>query len=275
MLVDYNNTSNANEVIHFLHANGYPPCAYDHILSSFDSDYLVKLSILRPLWENIGSPNFTGWDLFVDDYLNSIENEENIIGIGHSIGANILLKSALYMPEKFTKLILLDPTLFIPIKIKVWKILRQINCHQYLSPLIKAARNKRMTYNSFDQIFENYRKKNIFSKLNDKALSDYIDSIIIDNDNGVEIKLSQKWENSIYRNGSIHDYWIWKNIKGFNIPIYVITPENNEFGHFNYGRLLKSRNNNFINLTIKDSSHLFPLEKPDETAQLITSNINF
>ena len=141
MLVNYNNSISSNKgEIHFLHANGYPPCSYNHILSEFDSKYLIKLSILRPLWDNIGLPNFKGWNMFVNDYLNSIENKANIIGIGHSIGANILLKAALSKPKKFSKLILLDPTLFIPIKIKIWNIIRKINCHEYLSPLISAAK---------------------------------------------------------------------------------------------------------------------------------------
>ena len=87
--------------------------------------------------------------------------------------------------------------------------------------------------------------------------------------------LSKKWENTIYRNGSMHDFWIWKNIKKIDVPVYVITPKNNEFGHFNYGRKLKSRNNKFLNLIIKDSSHLFPLEKAQETSDLILSKIIF
>ena len=73
----------------------------------------------------------------------------------------------------------------------------------------------------------------------------------------------------------MHDFWIWKNLKKIDIPVYVITPKNDEFGYFNYGRKLKSRNNNFSNLSVKDSSHLFPLEKPQETSDLILSKVVF
>ena len=65
-------------------------------------------------------PNFKDWTIFLDDYLNSIKNENNIVGIGHSIGGNLLLKAALIKPEKFKKIILLDPTFITPVKIRIW-----------------------------------------------------------------------------------------------------------------------------------------------------------
>ena len=232
----------------------------------------------RPFWETDINPNLIqGWDMFKNDAIDFLNqnNLNNSIAIGHSMGAIIALLIQLEFPGTFKKIFLLDPVITSWVKSLIYKMLLKIKLIDQLHPMIQRTNSKKMKYSNKEEIYENYRKKNIFSKLNDKALSDYIDSIIIDDDNGIKIKLSQKWENTIYRNGSIHDYWIWKNIKGINIPIYIITPENNEFGHFNYGRLLKSRNNNFINLTIKDSSHLFPLEKPNEIAQLIISNINF
>ena len=51
-------------------------------------------------------------------------------------------------------------------------------------------------------------------------------------------------------------------------------PQQNEFGHFNYGRELKKKNSNFVNLYTNNTTHLFPLERPKQTAELILSNMD-
>ena len=56
------------------------------------------------------------------------------------------------------------------------------------------------------------------------------------------------------------------------MPSYVILPEKNQFGHFNYGSKLREKNRIFKNFFIKKSSHLFPIEKPQETSDLILYN---
>ena len=132
-----------------------------------------------------------------------------------------------------------------------------------------------MIYNTKEEIYKSYRSKTVFSKITNENLSHYINSIIEEKDGRFEIKISKKWENTIYRNGSLYDYMIWNNISKVKVPLYIITPKNDQFGYFNYGSHLKRKNNKFINLNINDSTHLFPLERPKKTAELITSNINF
>ena len=132
-----------------------------------------------------------------------------------------------------------------------------------------------MIYSGFQEIYKNYRSKKIFSKINDEDLKIYIKSIVYEKDEKTIIKLSKEWENTIYRSGSLSDSIIWNNVNKIKNPVYIITPKDNDFGHFNYGSHLKNKNSSFINYSINNSTHLFPLEKPKETAELIISNINF
>ena len=68
---------------------------------------------------------------------------------------------------------------------------------------------------------------------------------------------------------------IWNNIYKVKTPVYIITPKDDEFGHFNYGSYLKRKNNKFINLKVNKSTHLFPLERPKKTAELIKVKVKF
>ena len=101
----------------------------------------------------------------------------------------------------------------------------------------------------------------------------YIESITEQENNCIKIKISKNWENSIYRTGSMHDKKIWRNIDRINCSQYVIIPKKKQFGHFNYGSRLKKRNKKIKNFFINDSGHLFPIERPNKTAQIILSNL--
>ena len=270
--------SNDLEKCIFLHGNGFPPNSYQSFLDQLGKKLAVYAMYQRPFWKTDIKPNeINGWNVFKNDAINFLQqnNLNKPIGIGHSMGAVLILLIEIQNPGTFKKIFLLDPVITSWFKSLVYKSLFAMKLIDKFHPMIQRTNNKKIEYSSRESIYRNYRRKNIFNKLNDAALNHYINSIITKNKNGIKIILSKEWENAIYRNGSMHDFWIWRNIKKIEVPVYVLTPKNNEFGHFNYGRKLKSRNNNFSNLTINDSSHLFPLEKAKETSDLILSNINF
>ncbi len=123
-------------------------------------------------------------------------------------------------------------------------------------------------------MYKAYRNKNTLYKIEDDDLMCYINSIIKEENGEVKIKISKKWENTIYRTGSIHDSKIWRNINKIKIPTYVILPEENQFEYFHYGSKLKEKNKNIKNLLVNNSTHLFPIERPKNTSDLILDKIN-
>ena len=99
--------------IHFIHANGFLPEAYQTLFSHFNSRILIKNYLLINFLENNINLKLKNWIPFHDNFIETIKNKK-IIGMGHSIGGNIVLRSALTNPNLFQSIILLDPTLFIP-----------------------------------------------------------------------------------------------------------------------------------------------------------------
>ena len=149
MFQTYNNSNDSGILMHFLHGNSITPQSYSKLLDCFSDNFLIKCFLLRPLWDKEKMPRFKNWDIFLNDYLDSIKNENNIIGIGHSIGGNLLLKAAIIKPEKFKKIILLDPTFMSPAIIRAWNVLSFFNMQSFFLPLINSSKNKKMHYNSF------------------------------------------------------------------------------------------------------------------------------
>ena len=272
MLEIYNKSDNQSGILHFLHGNSITPHSYSKLLDSFSDRFLVKYFLLRPLWCKQKMPNFKNWKIFLDDYLESIKNERNIVGVGHSIGGNLLLKAALKKPQKFAKIILLDPTFIVPFKIRIWNILSFFNLQSILLPLIKSAKNKKIYYSSIDDIYLSYRKKNIFSNFNNSDLKILIKSIVTKDKNGVKLVYPSDWDSRIYKTGMRNDMFIWNNISELDVKIVIVRAKaSNVF--FNEAEKLLAKKNNKIEFQVIEGDHFFPINNPEKTIKLIENYI--
>jgi len=262
--------------IHFIHANGFPPTAYKSLFKNLQEKIKTTNFLLRPLIDNKKNTinEIDSWIPFYQDFIQSIEDKENLIGMGHSIGGNIVLRAGLTHPNSFSKLILLDPTLFIPKIIFLWSIIAKLNLQKKFHPWINATLNRKMTYNNTDEIFKSYRKKTVFKKINDENLKIYIDSITKFSNQKLNITYSKEWEYKIYKTGLIKDYFIWDQIKNIKIPTLIIKAEHsNAFMNSAAKKINKMKSEKISIITIKDTTHLFPLEIPGKVAEIILNFI--
>ena len=205
-------TNNPNII--FIHANGFPPDSYVPLFKKLKEDYNIEDYLLRPLWKDkTDCSMLKDWTLFYNDFKNSINVQKKYIGIGHSIGGNIILKTAISNPEYFSKIILLDPTLFVPKIIYMWKIALLLGMQKKFHPWINSTLRRKMNYDNYEKIFESYRSKKVFSKISNTNLKIYINSITKQLNGGISITYPKNWEYKIYKTGLIADMYIWKNIK--------------------------------------------------------------
>ena len=257
--------------IHFIHANGFPPNSYKTLFNNVNN-------ILNPVFFSVNEDSYNitdirDWVPFHNDFIESIKNNKNIIGLGHSIGGNIILRSALTHPEKFSKLILLDPTLFIPRIIYGWILFSKLGLQATFHPWMNNTLSKKMIYSNHEEIFKSYRRKIVFSKINDNNLNIYIKSITEKIDNKLHITYSKEWEYHIYKTGLIADMYIWRNIKNLKVPCLIIRAEESNAFLDSSKEKISKLNPEIKFHTIESSTHLFPLEYPKETARVINNFI--
>ena len=255
-----------NEKIHFIHANGFPANAYKNLLNHLNNDYnIIKFNLNNKKYLTIED-----WTPFHKDFINSLNHNNKIIGMGHSIGGNIILRSALSNQNCFSKIILLDPTLFTPRIIFLWKLAMNLKIHNYLHPWVKATLKRRMNYKNYNEILTSYRKKKVFNKINDENLSIYINSLIkINTKNSVQITYPKELEYQIYKTGLTADFYIWKNLKKLRIPTLIIRSKSSNAFLESAAKKVKKLNNKIKLIEINNSTHLFPLEMPELTSKYI------
>ena len=257
--------------IHFIHANGFPPKSYKSLFNSLDDNLDIKyFSLIDLKYLKINN-----WNIFKSDFIKSLDINEKTIGMGHSIGGNIILRSAINNPKYFSKIVLLDPTLFIPRIILMWKLAIYLKIHDFLHPWVKATLRRKMNYKDIESIYQSYRNKDVFSKINDENLYQYIDALTKKNNKGlIEIIYPKELEYQIYKTGLLADNYIWENIKYLKVPALIIRSNSSNAFYKSAAKKVKKLNKNIKIIELDNCTHLFPLEIPDSTSKHIIKFIN-
>jgi pimeloyl-ACP methyl ester carboxylesterase len=269
------NLGGEGEPLHFLHANGYPPECYTPLLEHLKTEYHLFGMKLRPLWDGSNKDDFQDWHPYSDDLLRFLSNRETdpVIGVGHSIGGIVTLRAAMREPKKFRAVVLLDPVLFVPGTMTAWNFVRAIGIGEKAHPLIQTAKRRRREFKDLGSVFRSYRTKSIFRYMNDESLKQYIEGITKPKaDGGYELAYTPEWEAHIYMTG-MRDYDLWRGLVSFDVPALIIRGDETDTFMPNAERLVKKKNPKIQVHTMKNATHILPLEYPKEVAELINDFI--
>jgi pimeloyl-ACP methyl ester carboxylesterase len=270
--------------LHFLHANGYPPDCYKPLFELLKTEYHVFGMPLRPLWDEAKIDDIKDWQPFSDDlrlFLAStrfdtergdpaLTNHKSVIGVGHSIGAVVTLRTALRDPGKFRALVLIDPVLFVPRFLLSWHLIRVLGLGDRFHPLIAGAKKRRRTFDDLDTVFRGYRNRSIFRYMSDENLRIYIAGITRKTKEGYELVYSPEWEAHIYRTG-LRDFDIWRELPKLELPTLFIRGAETDTFLEDAARLVKRKQPKVRVEALDRSTHLLPLERPQEVFEIMQS----
>jgi len=280
--------------LHFLHANGYQPDCYKPLLELMQTEYHVFGMLLRALWDNANPQDIQDWTPFSDDLLmllastsphnnrsapltssqssfgSAKHQPDPVIGVGHSIGATVTLRAALRDPGKFRALILLDPVLLIPGRMILWNMIRATGLADRFHPLILGAKKRRRTFDDLDTVYQRYRSRSVFKYISDEKLRIYIEGITRKTDNGYELVFSTDWEAQIYRT-SLHDFDIWRDLPKLEVPTLFIRGAETDTFLEETAKLVKQKQPKVRIEALPKSTHLLPLERPQEVFEIMQS----
>lgn len=243
----------------FSHSNGFTAQTYRHFIEQL-SPYQVSN------FDNIGMSEWTNWLDFVPQLIQHIEDnhQQPVIGLGHSLGAAITFFAAEKRPDLFSKIIIIEPPIFGFRKRFLFWLFTQIGIADRFSPAGAAAR-RRDFFESREAVYESLRNKGIFKRFDETCFQDYIDYGWKEEANGVTLAFPKALEAELFRKPP----FFFKHPK-FEMPV-----------HFIYSKHFKTLEKSDINWWKKtftninyhefDGGHMFPLEKPKETATFLKS----
>lgn len=255
-------------LLHFAHANAYPPGSYRQLLGRLSGRFHVLAIHHRPLWYGISPEMITDWHVIASDLIQffDLHGLKNVIGAGHSLGAVTTIMAAMRRPELFRALIIIEPVLFstalLALLMKAWKsgTADQI-------PVVKTALHRRDHWFSRQEAFDHFRPKSVFARLSDEALWDYVTAGLVPCDEGgFRLAYPPTLEARVYAL-SAND--LWDLISGIKQPTLALRGSESTTLVLEAWRLWQQTQDAAEFIEIGETGHLLPMEKPLLVADMI------
>lgn len=272
MLIPYDQFGKDGPLIHFGHANGYPPLAYRELLEGLADSHQILAMRMRPLWPDSIPSQLNDWRPLASDLQDFFRqhNLGQLVGVGHSMGATTALRLALQSPQTFSALVLIDPVLFPPAVILAMCLIHSLGLSYRLHPLASSALRRRRVFSSPIEMYKNYRNKPVFSRVDDSVLGDYVYALARRRPDGqVELGYPPEWEARIYVTGVLADMEIWRQLPSLQPPLLLLRGQDSDTFRQGALRLLRRKLPAAQVEQVPNTTHLLPLEKPGQVSSII------
>jgi len=228
-LIPYSDFGGDGPLLHFGHANGYPPGCYRQLLERFTARYHVIAMHGRPLWSQepvtaLEDLHFVGRDLvqFCDQ-----QGIRNVIGVGHSLGALGTLYAAVERPDLCHTVALIEPIFLPPAILNVLHLKPDIALKKrdgFMAskkwPSIERTLKRRQRWPSRQAAFDQLRSKSVFAGMSDAALSDYVNYALEEREAGeVALAYPREWEAAAY---SAPPLDVWEDVPQLTQPTLAV-----------------------------------------------------
>lgn len=219
------------------------------------------------------------------------------IGVGHSLGAVVTLLQAYQNPDRFEKILLLDPILFSPAMILGQQAIKTLGLWPR-APLVKQALGRRNRWQSPAAMQQQLAGKGLYRRWHPQALGGFVEgghrrlnsdtdlselelrpgqnqaqvgaqkqatSVHQSGPHAVELSCSPQWEAQIFAS---YPRLLGRALKQIRIPVEIICAERSMPFIVKNARRAAALNSN-ISYRIWGQGHCFPMEQPRLTAELI------
>lgn len=261
-------------LVHFAHANGFPPNAYRPLVETLRPRYRVMAMCARPLWPARPPNGLQDWSPLADDLLQFLDERgiKNVVGVGHSLGGVVTLIAALRRPDLFRALVMIDPVLLSPAATLAWEAAYRLGLARWLHPLIPATLRRQRVFPSADAMYASYRRKPAFSRMDDRNLRLCVEALIRPRADGqVELVYPPEWEARIYLTGPRYERKLWPQLKSLRPPLLVVRGQETDAFMPTAARRMQRQLPGAALRAIQGAGHLAPLERPQEVGEVIIS----
>jgi pimeloyl-ACP methyl ester carboxylesterase len=260
-------------LINFVHANGFPAGSYQTLFNYFPEKYQIIAH--EKYGHDERYPVENNWQPLVDEHISFVKQQlethqqKQVINVGHSFGGVIAFIAACQQPSLFKGLIMLDPPVVTGTTALAMKFIKRTRLIDKFSPAGKAqVRRTHWPLNT--DVAKLFSRRTLFKNFDQRCLNDYVNHGIKEHNDRLELVFSAQVEADIFRN-------LAENLSSYKnqlkIPATLIYAEQTDVcPHTFFKKFVKL--NKCIQLTTTAGGHMFPLEQPESTANLITNIID-
>lgn len=251
----------------FSHANGFPAGTYRKFFACLAPH--VEVLAIDMLGHDPRFPINDNWGNLASELLAFIDANAKrpVYGLGHSMGAVVTFMAAHRDPARFRGIIMMDPPLINGGEAYFFQIVKWLGKADSVTPAGKS-KNRRSVWPSREQAISDLSRKKLFDGVDPECLHDYVHSVTEQREDGFHLRYLVKNELDIFRTTPSNP---WRYLRKLRVPGVVITGDHTDVSRPAAVRRLHRRHD--MRHLVTPGGHLFPLQHPAQTAQLVLEQI--
>ena len=250
--------------VFFAHANGFPSATYGKLFAALAPDYQV-----RHLEQHGHDPRFPvddNWGNLVDELVHHLDARgEAVWGVGHSLGGVLHYHAALLRPDLYRGVVMLDsPVLTLADKL----VIRAAKRFGFIDRITPAGRTlgRREAFADRDEARSYFAGKALFRRFDPECLEAYLSCGLHPSGDGLRLRFDPATEIDIYRSVP---HTSPGRPQQLQVPLAMIRGRHSRVVLPHHARLVRRvPQGEYLTLP---GGHMFPLERPQDTAQLLKS----
>lgn len=252
----------SKSIIHFAHANGIPLPSYGPLLDALEAQRVIGKPMLA---HDPKFPPNNQWSNIADEIIDYIENNASqpVIGIGHSLGSVCTFIAAQKRPDLFNQVIMLDPPIIYGPASFAVKALKRFNKLDHFTPAGKS-KNRKQVWTSLTEATEYFQSKRLYNSFHPECFNGYLGSALRHTNDGVELGYLVDHEVALFRTPP-DNFSSYKHPSP--IPIHIVYGDKSDASFPKYIKPFARRFG--AKQLIIPGEHMFPLQNPIETAEII------
>lgn len=257
----------AKDIIHFSHANGFPAGVYRKLWEALGDEYDVRA--IERIGHDPRYPVTPEWRDLRNELVDTLTREyaEPVWLVGHSLGGFLSLMAALKVPQLVKGVVMIDSPVVAPgwrahlMKLGLWTGL-----YERLSPA-GVTKKRRMHWPDWEAAWHHFSSKPAFARWDQDVLRDYIEAgtNLIGEGPARTLAFRREIEYHIYltlprRLGA-------RAARGVPVPVGFLAGTRSK--ELRQVGLAATRQIVGKHIRYVRGSHLFPMERPLETAEVL------
>ncbi|KAF1052125.1 MAG: hypothetical protein GAK43_02079 [Stenotrophomonas maltophilia] len=254
-----------SQAIFFAHANGFPSATYGKLFNALAPEYQVKH--LEMHGHDPRFPVNANWESLVEELLHHLEAlDQPVWGVGHSLGGVLHYHAALRCPERYRGVVMLDsPVLTLADE---W-VIRAAKRFGFIDRITPAGRTlgRREGFRDFAEAQAYFAEKPLFKRFDPECLDAYVrHGLAREADGSLRLRFDPATEISIYRNVP---HASPGRARQLAVPLTLVRGRHSKVVLPHHAHLVQRvPRGEYLTLP---GGHMFPLERPLETASLLKS----
>lgn len=249
-----------------VHATGFHARVWNQVIERLTQRRRIIAVDMRGHGRSDRNPPF-GWVSFGQDVIDLVDHLEltDVIAAGHSMGGHCVVQAAAARPERFHRLLLVDPVILDP-EIYAMKM-------PALEPEDHPTSRRRARFKNWQEMRDRFADRLPFSRWLPEALEDYCRWGVLPTEDGdVELACPPLVEASVYTGSAMAD--IYDRVALVQAPVTVLRAKRREgpradvmdFSLSPTSPDLAARFKDGVDVYRPDLSHFIVMEAPDVVA---------